>query len=188
MLPRDFVQACWLFQLLDKNLPQEETVRTDNPEGTSPTNEPETQNQTEQLEQLEQPEANDINGDEAISNLEPECNDIDAMSAENNVEVGDVGEGEMDDAQVDCNIEVDASVDLEVLPDEIELVEPKVMPLDPDELQKLVSLLVDRTSTMTLSQVEDVGIALSALAVSCHGQDVSQVLNVVYLNLTLDFI
>ncbi len=168
MLPRDFNQACWLFRLLDKNLaPEQNNVNEA------------TENSGTVLETI--PEANDpgesnqVNADDDYNNN----NGVDAMCAEDAVPfVNEIQETPMENSADDKDVE---DITVLELTDDCEIDEPQITPLDPEAVEKVLSLLVDRTVSMTLSQVEDVGIALSALSVKCYGQDVNQVLAVYFL-------
>ena len=80
LLPRDFIQACWLFRLLDKNLPpeQEEVLDT-----TDAPNDPSPNDKDEEEPTIEPQEI--INEDKMSSEMDEEEKDVDAMSEENNL-------------------------------------------------------------------------------------------------------
>lgn len=126
-------------------------------------------------------EVSEPSGTNVLAVIEETANQDDEMDEDDAAPEKELEENNADDK------DLEASTALE-LTDDCDFDEPQVMPLDPDAVEKVVSLAVDRTKSMTLSQVEDVGIALSALAVKCHGQDVNQVLNVCFFKLILDFI
>ena len=168
---------------MDKNLPpeQEEVLETtDAPNDTSP-------NDKDEEEPTIEPQEI-INEDKMGSEIDEEENDVDAMSEENNLVLESSkqvdGEEEIEkEADSDhCNDIADSSsIDLTqeeyIATDSVEPVTCAI-PLDPKIVENISSLLVDRTAAMTLCQVEDVGVALSALAVSSYGQEMNQVLDV----------
>lgn len=174
LLPRDFTQACWLFRLLDKNLPSDDAnAEGQNADDVNADADNALEPNTEAAEPSPSKESNA--NQNVIDNIDD--ND-DAMGAEENAVATN---------QVEKPEEIEDSMALE-LTDDCDIDEPQITPLDPEAVERVLNLLVDRTVSMTLSQIEDVGIALSAMAVKCYGQDVNQVLNVYFNSLIIDFV
>ena len=193
LLPRDFIQACWLFRLLDKSAPtNQENV------GENGITEPLEENQLENHPTTDENEGNEQNESDSNSlkdDCEMETEDAKIPAIVEITPVNDV----LDDnttqvAQVPKSPNLEAEAETEpkndqdsIISDAIQIefqpLAPVVTPLAIEAVDGIIQILVDLTKDMNLSQVEDIGVALSALAISSHQQSIHEVINVNFIKL-----